>query len=119
MSKAQINAVKSMPNSAYKSMRLSSLGLSKPTNKFNKDALITWKKQDWQNLTALLTDNEKLPCGKKGKKQIEQNLPSVCRPTKKVSEKTPKPLVKDITKTQIKTAVEIKQKGQRINWQKL
>lgn len=33
MSKAEINAVKNMPNSAYKSMRLSALGLSKPTNK--------------------------------------------------------------------------------------
>jgi hypothetical protein len=120
MSKAEKEAVKKMKSSAYKSMRLGKL--SKPTTKENKGALLRWTKEDWVNLTALLTDNQKkLPCGTKGKKQKEQNLPSVCRPSKKVSEKTPKPLAKDLSKAQIKKAVEIKKKktNNRINWNKL
>ena len=105
--------------SAYKSMRLGKL--SKPTTKENKGALLRWTKEDWVNLTALLTDNKKLPCGTKGKKQKEQNLPSVCRPSKQVSEITTKPLAKDLTIAQIKKAVEIKKKktNNRINWNKL
>lgn len=105
--------------SAYKSMKLSQLGLSKPVNKKNKGDLLRWNQEQWKNLTALLTDKKELPCGTKGKKQKEQNLPSVCRPKKKVSEKTPKPLVKDLTTAQIKKAIKIKQKGETVMWKKL
>jgi hypothetical protein len=38
---------------------------------------------------------------------------------KKISEKTPKPLAKDLTKKQIEKAIKIKKQGQRILWSKL
>ena len=116
MSKAQKDAIKKMPNSAYKSMRLSNLGLSKPTNKNNKDSLINWKKEDWINLTALLTDKQSLPCGTRGKIQQQKGLPSVCRPSKKVSEKTPRPLASQLSNKQIEKAISIKKLGNRIDW---
>ena len=105
-------------HSAYKSMKLSSEGKSKPTTKENKGALQRWGDEKWINLSALLTDNKVLQCGTKGKKQKEQNIPSVCRPSKKVNEKTPK-LAKEFTKKQIEKAIEIKKKGKRINWNEL
>jgi len=124
MSKAEKEAVKKMKSSAYKSMLMGKLNMNKSSPSKKQD-LLRWgsanKGEMWQNLTALLTDNKKLPCGTKAKKQKEQNLPSVCRPSKKVSEKTPKPLAKDLTIAQIKKAVEIKKKktNNRINWNKL
>jgi hypothetical protein len=107
-----------MKNSAYKSMMMGKLGLSKSTPEKKKD-LLRWKKEKWINLTALITDNKKLPCGQKGKKQKQRNLPSVCRPSIKISEKTPKPLTSQLSKQQIKKAIKIKQKGERINWKNL
>jgi len=124
MSKAEKEAVKKMKSSAYKSMLMGKLNMNKSSPSKKQD-LLRWgsanKGEMWQNLTALLADNKKLPCGTKSKKQKEQNLPSVCRPSKKVSEKTPKPLAKDLTIAQIKKAVEIKKKktNNRINWNKL
>jgi hypothetical protein len=105
-----------MKNSAYKSMMMGKLGLSKSTPEKKKD-LLRWKKEKWINLTALITDNKKLPCGQKGKKQ--RNLPSVCRASIKINEKTPKPLTSQLSKQQIKKAIKIKQKGERINWKNL
>jgi hypothetical protein len=69
-------------------------------------------------LTAKITDNEKLPCGKRGKKQEALKLPTVCRPSKKKSEATPS-LASNFNETQIKKAIELKKKGQRINWKTL
>jgi hypothetical protein len=105
-------------HSAYRSMKLGKLGLTKPTTKANKGALVRWNQEKWSNLTALLTDNKKLPCGTKGKKQIEQDLPSVCRPSVKVNSKTPK-LASNFSDKQIRKAIKIKQKGERINWDNL
>jgi hypothetical protein len=102
--------------SAYRSMQLAKLGLSKPTNKDNKGALIRWTKENWVNLNALKDMGIYIPCGKKYKGQTE---PTVCRPKKKVNNKTPSPLADDLTKRQIEKAIEIKKKGQRINWQQL
>jgi hypothetical protein len=102
-------------HSAYRSMKLAKLGLTKPTTKANKGALLDWSKEKWLNLTALLTDNKKLPCGTKGKQQIEKDLPSVCRPSVKVNSKTPK-LASNFTDKQIKKAIKQKQKGERILW---
>jgi hypothetical protein len=107
-----------MKPSAYKSMMMGKLGLSKSTPEKKKD-LLRWKREKWINLTALITDNKKLPCGQKGKKQKERNLPSVCRASIKINEKTPEPLVSQLSKQQIKKAIQIKQKGQRINWKNL
>jgi hypothetical protein len=102
--------------SAYKSMQLGKLNLS---SKQNSDDLIRWGLEKWQNLTALLTDQTFKNCGTKGKKQIELNLPSVCRPSIRINSKTPQPLSKNISKKQIEKAIKIKQKGQRINWKDL
>ena len=102
--------------SAYRSMQLGKLGLTKPTTKENKGALIRWTKEKWLNLNALNDKHIILPCGHKYTGQIE---PTVCRPSKRISEKTPKPLAKELTSKQIKKAIEIKKKGKRVNWKDL
>jgi len=108
-------------HSAYKSMKDAQKGLTKPTTKKNRGDLERWSKEKWENLTATyITDKDKsYPCGQKGKKQKELGLPSVCRPSIKVSEKTPEPLAKELTKKQIEKAIEIKKKDLMIYWDKL
>lgn len=106
-------------HSAYRSMKLSAEGKSKPTTKKNKGALQRWTLENWINLSALLTDKKELPCGTKGKKQKEKGIPSVCRPKKKISEKTPTPLSGDLKKKEIVKAIKIKKEGKRINWKDL
>jgi hypothetical protein len=101
-------------HSAYKSMKTKG---NKTTPQEKKD-LIRWGDEKWINLTAKITDNKTLACGIKGKKQQQLNLPSVCRPSIKVSQQTPT-LASSYTKTQIKKAIEIKKKGQTINWSNL
>jgi hypothetical protein len=100
--------------SAYRSMRF---GQKKSGNDETESRLLAWTLADWTNLTALLTDDQKLPCGKKGKKQLEMNLPTVCRPTRKNAD-TPL-LAKDFSEAQIRKAIEIKKQGKRIDWNKL
>jgi hypothetical protein len=115
----EIKRIKKMKPSAYKSMMLGKVGLSKTTPQKKKD-LIRWKNEKWENLTAKITDGDKFyACGQKGKKQIKKNMPSVCRASVKINNKTPKPLSKDVSNKQIKKAVEIKKKGKRIDWSKL
>jgi len=104
--------------SAYRSMKLAKLGLTKPTTKANRGALLDWTRQKWLNLTALLTDKKELACGTKGKKQKELGLPSVCRPSVRTNKKTPM-LAKEFSNKQIKKAIELKKKGKRINWSEL
>ena len=55
--------------SAYDSMRLQ----GNVTTPEAKADLIRWGRERWLNLTAKITDNKKLPCGTKGKKQKELN----------------------------------------------
>jgi len=97
-------------------MKLASEGKTKPTTKSNKGDLQRWGDELWLNLNALIYLGIELPCGKKYKGQKE---PTVCRPKKKISSKTPTPLAKDLTKAQIEKAIEIKKKGGRIQWSKL
>jgi len=104
--------------SAYRSMKLAKLGLTKPTTKANRGALLDWTRQKWLNLTALLTDKKELACGTKGKKQKELGLPSVCRPSVRTNKKTPM-LAKEFSNKQIKKAIELKKKGKRIDWSEL
>jgi hypothetical protein len=124
MSQAEIEAVKKMKPSAYRSMLMGKLGMTKSTPD-KKKALERWgspaKGEKWINLTATyITDKDKsYPCGQKGKKQIKKDLPSVCRPSVKVSDKTPKPLAQNLTKKQIEKAIEIKKKDLMIYWDKL
>lgn len=115
---SEIERVKKMKPSAYKSMRMGKLGLTKTTPE-KKKFLKNWGKEKWVNLSARVYDNKKLPCGQKGKRQQELNIPSVCRPSIKVNNKTPKPLSKDISNAQVKKAINIKKQGKRINWSKL
>ena len=106
--------------SAYRSMRLAKYGLTKKPQKKDKNELKKWTNEKWQNLTALITDGIFKNCGDKGKIQRKLDLPSVCRPSIKIDNKTSKPLVKDLTMEQIKKAIKIKQSGKnRINWQNL
>lgn len=105
---------KNEKHSAYRSMKM---GTGKP-KKGNK-SLLDWGKEEWKNLTpSILGDNNFYECGTQSIEQKKLKLPSVCRPTKKVNNKTPK-LAQSYTKEQIKKAVEIKKKGKTINWSKL
>jgi hypothetical protein len=115
MSKAQKQAVKDMKPSAYRSMKMSQLGIT-PKNKRNKNDLMNWSREHWLNLNALIDMDIELPCGQKYKGQKDK---TVCRPKKKVNEKTPTPLAYDLTEKQIRKAIKMKNKGERINWQLL
>lgn len=107
---------KQMKPSAYKSMQLGKEGKIKDKN----GGLDRWIRERWANLTPLtLGEKEFYECGEKSKKQMKiHNLPSVCRPTRKVNKDTPT-LAKEYDLKQIKKAVEIKKKGKRIDWSKL
>jgi hypothetical protein len=115
MSKEIKEAVKKMKPSAYKSMRMSQLKIT-PKNKRNKKDLLNWTKEEWLNLNALLDIGEELPCGQKYKGQKDK---TVCRPKYKINEKTPEPLAYDLTEKEIRKAIKLKNKGERINWQNI
>ena len=108
-----------MKPSAYRSMVMGKLGLTKSTPEKTAD-LIRWnKKEKWRNLTPImLGETGFFDCGEQSEQQKKLKLPSICRPTVKVSEKTPK-LAQNFTKKQIKKAVEEKKKGNIISWSKL
>jgi hypothetical protein len=112
-------------NSAYKSMFLISKyqelgGRINPQAKKNSGTE-RWNKEKWKNLTPYIIGNVKKikdapACGNKGKNQGK--LPSICRPTVKKSKDTPT-LAQKYTKEQMKKALALKKKGQRIFWDKL
>lgn len=105
-----------MPNSAYKSMRLSQLGMTEKTPEKTKD-LKRWNQlEHWLNLNALIDVGKELPCGQKYKGQKDK---TVCRPKKKITEKTPEPLAYDLTEKQIKEAIKKKNRNERINWKEI
>lgn len=105
-----------MKPSAYRSMMLVKEGKAKTRG----TGLRRWTDEKWRNLTPLsLGDKEFYACGTKSKEQEEMGLPSVCRPSKRISSKTTKPLAKDITPKQLKKAISIKQDGKTISWSKL
>lgn len=119
MNKAELEKALGIPKpSAYRAMRLSALNLIKPSGK-TESKLRQWKDEEWVNLTAKITDKEKLPCGTQGKKQKELGLPSVCRPTKKMGKDTSTSLASGFTDAQIKKAISLKQQGKRIDWKSL
>lgn len=115
MSKKEIEKVLKEKPSAYRSMKMSQLGIT-PKNKRNKNDLLNWTREEWLNLNALIDMNIELPCGQKYKGQTDK---TVCRPKKKVNEKTPTPLAYDLSEKQIRKAIKKKNKGERINWQNL
>jgi hypothetical protein len=75
-----------------------------------------WIREKWQNLTPkTLGDHRFYECGRKSSQQAQLHLPSVCRPTLKISKHTPR-LAKTFSLKQIKRAVQIKKAGNRIEW---
>jgi hypothetical protein len=114
MSEKKIKKVLKEKPSAYRSMRMSKLGLTEKTPEKTK-SLKRWKNEEWKNLNSLLVGLD-LPCGQKYKGQKDK---TVCRPKKKVNKNTPQPLAYDLSVTQIKKAIKQKNEGKRINWSKL
>jgi hypothetical protein len=105
-----------MKPSAYRSMML----VKQNKNKTENTGLRRWTQEKWRNLTPIsLGDDKFYPCGKKSKQQEQLNLPSVCRPSKRISSKTTKPLANEITRSQLKKAIDIKKQGKIISWSKL
>jgi len=111
-------------HSAYKSMYLveeyERLG-GRINKNLKKSGTATWSKEKWKNLTPIAmgieSDIKKLTaCGNKHPKQKKN--PTICRPTIKVNKNTTS-LAQSFTKSQIKKALEIKKKGNRINWKEL
>tara|TARA_R110000787_G_scaffold11457_1_gene38003 strand:- start:1062 stop:1466 length:405 start_codon:yes stop_codon:yes gene_type:complete len=110
-------------NSAYKSMYLvktyEKLG-GKINPKLKNGKLNIWNKEKWKNLTpyalGLTSDKFKYECGDAPIKQ--KKIPSICRPTKKINKDTTS-LAQEYNKKQIIKALEIKKKGNRINWDNL
>lgn len=89
----------------------------KPTAKSSD--LLRWSKEEWRNLTPLLLNDHKFyACGTKSKEQITKGLPSVCRPTVKVTRQTPT-LAANYSMKDIAKAVSLKKTGNVIQWRKL
>lgn len=111
-------------HSAYKSMYMmeqyEKLG-GRINKNLKKSGTDKWLNENWKNLTPIAMGIESniknlTACGEKHPKQKKN--PTICRPTKKVNKDTPK-LAQSFSKSQIKKALEIKKKGNRINWNKL
>lgn len=106
-----------MKNSAYRSMALAKQGKTKERD----GNLKRWLNEKWINLTPYATGlikyiKDSPKCGDSSKNPKGQK--SICRPLKKVSQKTPK-LATEYTKKQIQKALSIKNKGGVIQWNKL
>jgi hypothetical protein len=115
MEEKLLKIINSKP-SAYRSMKMAQYGLIKKTPK-TEEALRRWKLEQWLNLNALLLDPPQvLPCGKKYK---NQKSPTVCRPSKRINEKTPTPMAYDLTREQILEAIHQKMQGKRVLWRYL
>ncbi len=112
-----IEKIKNLPNSAYRSMLLSKAkaNVTQPKTK-NKGDLKKWRLERWVNLNALRDKNLEIPCGQK---YPNQTTPTVCRPMKRINKTTPTPLAYELTNNQITKAIKQKEKGQRINWKDL
>ncbi len=115
MSEKKIKKVLKQKPSAYRSMQMSKLAIT-PKEKRNKKDLMNWTKEKWLNLNALIDKKIEIPCGQKYKGQKDK---TVCRPKKKINNKTPSPLAYDLSEKQIKKAIKQKNEGKRINWKKL
>ena len=91
-------------------------------NKTTNSGLGRWLYQeDWINLTpwafgVVKSIKDSPKCGDSHLNPKGQK--SVCRPNKKASKRTPK-TASSFTKQQVKKAVRIKNKGERIDWNSL
>jgi hypothetical protein len=59
------------------------------------------------------------PCGTPHPRQARLNLPSVCRPTRRISDQTPAVLARSLTRAQVRKAVALKKLGRVIRWDSL
>jgi hypothetical protein len=103
-------------HSAYASLQRASRGLVKRRD----GGLVRWLREKWVNLTpyvegAVREIAESPACGTRHPKQRGK---TVCRPTVRVSAKTPA-LAPAFTKRQIQRAVEWKNKGKVVHWKKM
>lgn len=121
--KADIDKSFKAKGGAYKSLalikRYKDMG-GKINERKSKGGLSKWLKEDWRNLTpyaegSVKSLKESPKCGSKGK---NQKGPSVCRPLKKMDSKTVS-LATEYSKAQIKKAVQIKKRGETIQWKNL
>jgi hypothetical protein len=111
-------------HSAYRSMlivkKYKELG-GKVDETKSKGGTNRWLKEKWKNLTPVALGLTKItdapPCGVKHPKQGKNK--SICRPSKKISSKTPKKLAQAYTKEEIKKAQKLKNLGVRIDWSEL
>ncbi len=105
-----------MKHSAYRSMQLAKENKTK-----KKDGnLRKWINEDWRNLTPYAENivNSLKDTPECGKPHPRQKGKTICRPLKKLDEKTPK-LASSYSKKQLKEAVKLKNQGKRITWSKL
>jgi len=102
-------------HSAYRSMKLAKEGKTKTRD----GNLKRWINEEWRNLTpyaeGLTTLGGTPECGKP---HPEQKGKSICRPMKKVNDKTPN-LASSYSKEQLKKAVQVKNQGKTIKWDSL
>ena len=107
-----------MKPSAYRSMSLARQGKTDPKN---KGGLKRWIEERWINLTPyafnVVSLKESPKCGDSSLNPVIGGVrqKSVCRPMRTVSRQTPT-LASAYTKKQIRRAIEMKNKGERINW---
>ena len=106
-----------MKPSAYRSMLLRKLNPDAPVS--NKGGLTDWINARWRNLTPLLLgDSTFYKCGAQSKEQRAAGLPSICRPTVRIDNKTTM-LANEFTMMQLQKALELKMHGKRIVWRDL
>lgn len=106
-----------MKHSAYRSMQLAKENKTK-----KKDGnLRRWVKEEWINLSPYLRNiikkiSDSPACGDSSKNKKGDK--SICRPSKKINQDTPK-IASEYTKKQMIKAQNIKNKNKRIEWNKL
>jgi hypothetical protein len=112
-------------HSAYRSMMIvkkyKELGGKVDESKKVKGGTNRWLQEKWKNLTPVALGLTKIanapPCGVKHPKQGKNK--SICRPTKRINNKTPKKLAESYNIEQIKKAQKLKNLGVRIKWSEL
>jgi hypothetical protein len=107
--------------SAYKSMWITreyKKRGGKYSGKQSKEGLTRWLKEEWVDLKRPIINSKGETTGYKkcGRKSKSQEYP-LCRPTKRVSKKTPK-TVKEISPKTIEKILKKKKSGKRISFQK-
>lgn len=114
-------------HSAFRSMQVMKMykdngGTFKRKNS-KSGRLQNWRSELWKNLSpyalGYVDSIKDCPsCGTKHQFQKDFNIPSICRPTKKINDSTPK-LAQTFTRHQIQRALFKKMMGKTIKWDEL